>query len=93
MICKLADGNYIIDECELKSLLRRSVELDALEIAGVDNWNCYIESFEDYFRDEMEDTGKYVDECLTDYVDSLVDNYPTYEEFCETEKLIEKRII
>lgn len=93
MICKLADGNYIIDECELKSLLRRSVELDALEIAGVDNWNYYIESFEDYFRDEMEDTGKYVDGCLTDYVDSLVDNYPTYEEVCETEKLIEKRII
>ena len=93
MICKLADGNYIIDEYELKALLRKSVELDALEIAGVDNWNYYIESFEDYFRDEMEDTGKYVDGCLTDYVDSLADNYPTYEEVCETEKLIEKRII
>lgn len=86
MICKLADGNYIIDEYELKALLRKSVELDALEIAGVDNWNYYIESFEDYFRDEMEDTGKYVDECLTDYVESLADNYPTYEEVCDTKK-------
>lgn len=93
MICKLADGNYIIDEYELKSLLRKSVELDALECGGVDNWDFYSESFEDYFRDEMEDTGKYVDGCLTDYVDNLVDNYPTYEEVCETEKLIEKRII
>lgn len=94
MICKLADGNYIIDEYELKALLRKSVELDALEIAGVDNWDCYIESFEDYFRGEMEaNPNKYVDECLTDYVESLADNYPTYEEVCETEKLIEKRII
>lgn len=87
MICKLVDGNYIIDEYELKALLRKSVELDALEIAGVDNWNYYIESFEDYFRDEMEDTGKYVDGCLTDYVDSLVDNYPTYEEVAKQQGL------
>lgn len=94
MICKLADGNYIIDEYELKALLRKSVELDALEIAGVDNWNCYIESFEKYFRGEMEaNPNKYVDECLTDYVDNLADSYPAYEEVCETEKLIEKRII
>jgi len=87
MICKLADGNYIIDEYELKALLRKSVELDALEIAGVDNWDYYIESFEDYFRDEMEDTGKYVDGCLTDYVDSLADNYPTYEEVAKQQSL------
>lgn len=87
MICKLTDGKYVIDECELKTLIRKSIELDALEIAGVDNWDYYIESFEDYFRDEMEDTGKYVDECLTDYVDSLADNYPTYEEVAKQQGL------
>lgn len=73
MICKLADGNYIIDEYELKALLRKSVELDALEIAGVDNWSCYIESFEDYFRDEMEDTGKYVDGFYRSLYSMLID--------------------
>lgn len=87
MICKLTDGKYVIDEYELKALLRKSVELNALEIAGVDNWNYYIESFEDYFRGEMEaNPDKYVDECLTDYVDNLVDSYPTFEEICNTKK-------
>ena len=38
----------------------------------------------------MEDTGKYVDGCLTDYVDSLADNYPTFEEICDAKKLAEK---
>lgn len=91
MICKLTDGKYIIDECELKTLIRKSVELNALEIAGVDNWNYYIESFEDYFRGEMEaNPDKYVDECLTDYVENLVDGYPTFEEICDAKKLAEK---
>lgn len=94
MICKLADGNFIIDECELKSLLRKSVELDALECGGVDNWSYYSESFEEYFRDEMEENpDKYVDECLRDYVENWADGLPTYEEVCDTEKLIEKKIL
>lgn len=88
MICKLTDGKYVIDEYELKTLIRKSIELDALEIAGVDNWNYYIESFEDYFRGEMEvNPDKYVDECLTDYVENLVDSYPTFEEVAKQQGL------
>ena len=39
---------YIIDEKELRELLYSYYKLEALEYGGVDNWEYYSESQEDY---------------------------------------------
>ena len=43
-----------IEKNELANLLRKSDELDALEIGGVDNWEWYSESLSENFDDEMD---------------------------------------
>lgn len=39
---------YIVDEKELRELLYSYYKLEALEYGGVDNWEWYGESQEDY---------------------------------------------
>ena len=39
---------YIIEEAELRELLYSYYKLEALEYGGVDNWEWYGESQEDY---------------------------------------------
>lgn len=43
-----------IEKNELANLLRKSDELDALEIGGVYNWEWYSESLSENFDDEMD---------------------------------------
>lgn len=50
---------YKISESELIKLLATSIEMDALEFDGVDNWSWYGESFneivQEYFPDKTEE--------------------------------------
>lgn len=43
------ENNYIISENELLTLLKMAAKLTALENGGVDNWDNYGWSLEDYF--------------------------------------------
>lgn len=45
---------YIINEDELKELLNAYFTLDALECGGVDNWEWYGDSFQEYLKDRLE---------------------------------------
>lgn len=47
-IKKLENGNYEVEKEFLKNLLYSDEKLNALEIGGVDNWEYYAESLEDY---------------------------------------------
>ncbi len=40
--------NYIIDEWSLRNLLAKEARYDALENGGVDNWEKYGTSIQDY---------------------------------------------
>lgn len=40
--------NYIIGEWRLRELLAKEARYDALENGGVDNWNWYGASIQDY---------------------------------------------
>ena len=44
---------YIIEEEDLLRLLSRSLELDCLEVAGVDNWSWYMCNRDDFLAEEM----------------------------------------
>ena len=72
---------YKISEKELHRLLSASVELDALESAGVDNWHYYGYHYEDYHRFVLADklTPKQneelsIDEFYWEAIDMYVDN-------------------
>lgn len=54
---------YIIDEKELKQLIKDSLELNALERGGVDNWEWYGEALEEYDEDEEIDFSSYKEVC------------------------------
>jgi len=58
--------NYVIEESELKSLLRDSLKLAALEAGGVDNWDWYGESLHDAVK-EFGSFDKQVEEVLQNY--------------------------
>ena len=48
---------YIISEDKLLNLLVASHKLTALEFGGVDNWDSYSESLNEYVDDLCEATG------------------------------------
>lgn len=53
----IASDEIIILKSEYKELMRRSLKLEALESAGVDNWDWYdyaMESYRGIFEDEIE---------------------------------------
>lgn len=54
---------YIVDEKRLKSLLKKEIELEALECAGVDNWGFYGEHWDMYFEtgDFGDNDSRYTD--------------------------------
>ena len=52
---------YKVEEKDLKKLLRDSMELNALECAGVDNWNFYGDHWEEYFVDSEGDIDDLLD--------------------------------
>ena len=52
-------NKYQIEEKELLSLIRRDAKLSALEHGGVDNWEGYDESLNDYDDEVKIDLSKY----------------------------------
>lgn len=50
-----AENEITITLKEYKSLLKDSRKLAALEAGGVDNWEWYGESLENFFEEEDED--------------------------------------
>jgi len=52
---------YKVEEKDLKKLLRDSMELNALECAGVDNWSFYGDHWEEYFIDSEGDIDDLLD--------------------------------
>ncbi len=50
---------YIINEKELKELIKDSCKLNALENGGVDNWEWYGEALEEYNDEEEIDFSSY----------------------------------
>lgn len=60
---------YIINENELKDLLKESQLLNALQSGGVDNWQGYDESIYQYETDQH---------VKIDYIDDVLSRYTTY---------------
>lgn len=49
---------YTLTKNELKKLITAQLRLAALEFGGVDNWEWYSESIEDFIRNWAIETGK-----------------------------------
>lgn len=49
---------YILTKEELKELIAARLELTALKLGGVDNWEWYGESINDFIRNYMIEFGK-----------------------------------
>ncbi len=62
---------YIINENELKYLLKESQLLNALQSGGVDNWQGYDESIYQYETDQH---------VKIDYIDDVLSRYAIYKE-------------
>ena len=60
---------YIINENELKYLLKESQLLNALQSGGVDNWQGYDESIYQYETDQH---------VKIDYIDDVLSRYTIY---------------
>lgn len=45
--------NYIVPEDVLVNLIQSSLKLDALEIAGVNNWDWYYDALGHFFDDSL----------------------------------------
>ena len=54
-IKKLENGNYEITKEYLEELLESDFKLNALSNAGVDNWEFYDETMEDFNFDDVID--------------------------------------
>ena len=54
-IKKLENGNYEITREYLEELLESDFKLNALSNAGVDNWELYAETMEDFNFDDVID--------------------------------------
>lgn len=57
MQAEVASDEIIILKAEYKELMRRSLKLEALENAGVDNWDFYdeaMEVYQGYLQDDIE---------------------------------------
>lgn len=52
---KRADGNYVLDEEELRGLLLDSLTLKALKYGGVMKWEWYGDALGAYSEDEFGD--------------------------------------
>lgn len=89
---------YKISEKRLKELLKAEMTLDALECAGVDNWNGYGEHWDMYLdMDDYRDNGLEIDldQLIEDHVYyrlerfEEIDNVPTWNEVIIIEEKID----
>jgi len=55
---KISGTDKVITEEEYKNLVHRNEVLEALEQGGVDNWEWYGESIQQYFKEEAEDSDE-----------------------------------
>lgn len=59
---------YIISETRLRDLIRAEEEICALNSGGVDNWEWYCDSIQDYLRENnYEDMDDAVEKELESY--------------------------
>lgn len=59
MIRKYEKDLYVIDERELKMLMEAYINLNALECAGVDNWENYGNALDEYYEDNRKTKPNY----------------------------------
>lgn len=65
---------YIISENKLRQLLKDEIKLEALEYGGVDNWEWYGDSIQDYLKEcNFEEIEDLIEKELQNY--SLVEEY------------------
>ena len=78
------ERQYILTGSQLLDLLQSSVELDALTCGGVDNWEWYGESIEDYINDYVTENhleDKNIEE-ISQVAEDMLSEYPEYRLFC-----------
>lgn len=63
---------YIIDKKLLLVLLEESIELEALENSGVDNWCGYSDSIRKYLEDGLNETYDSISDVAYDEIDSFL---------------------
>lgn len=68
--------NYILTEKELLNLLSNNIKLTALESGGVDNWEWYSESINEFLTDSCKELNKENLE-LEDLAKEELSNYKT----------------
>lgn len=59
MIRKYEKDLYVIDERELKMFMEAYINLNALECAGVDNWENYGTALDEYYSDNRKTKPNY----------------------------------
>lgn len=67
----------LISEEELKELLTTQIKYDALVQGGVDNWNWYSESIQNFAEDLNKEglLGESADEVFDTYVEKEIEKY------------------
>ena len=71
---KLANGNYELTRDELEEFLDHYHRYRALDFGGVDNWDWYGESYDDYLNEYREEKGTdeyYMEDLVKDEMDGL----------------------
>lgn len=67
---RLENGNYELTENELKKYLTGYYTNEALEWGGVDNWEWYGESMDNYLEEKREENGEeyYIEDLIEDEI-------------------------
>ena len=73
--------NYIISEKRLLELLEAEARLQCLERDGVDNWEWYMESCDQFIADCLGVEVKDVDEQSLDFEDVAIAGLAEFKEF------------
>lgn len=71
---KLANGNYELTRDELEVYLEGYYKNEALECGGVDNWDWYCESYNEYLKEYREKKGTdeyYMEDLVKDEINEL----------------------
>ena len=70
---KLENGNYELTESELEEYLKGYYTNEALEAGGVDSWEWYGETMDDYLESSRDKKGEeyYIEDLVNDIINKL----------------------
>lgn len=72
MIKRYEKDLYVINKQELTMLMEAYINLNALETAGVDNWESYGEALDIYFDDERTNNPNYgIDDEIKNWLNKI----------------------